>query len=220
MHHLLEHFEDTHVVFPEDISDGLSPPPHPYVLSYPRPHTPPSSTTSTSTPTPTATRPTTLLADPPPARAHITPSPSPSPVLALPPAFFGLAPASGPARTDRSKSGRFKTLHAPVHAPARARARAEGQLSASGRKRDRQYRCPVSRPPFLFPFFFPACLPCSLTPPALTLACSLAQRPGCTKSYLNPNGLKYHVEKGTCEIAPKGGWIDRDLHVAPASTSA
>jgi len=23
---------------------------------------------------------------------------------------------------------------------------------------------------------------------------------GCTKSYLNPNGLKYHVEKGTCSI--------------------
>jgi hypothetical protein len=25
-------------------------------------------------------------------------------------------------------------------------------------------------------------------------------RPGCTKAYLNPNGLKYHVEKGTCKI--------------------
>ncbi|KXN82669.1 hypothetical protein AN958_02306 [Leucoagaricus sp. SymC.cos] len=24
--------------------------------------------------------------------------------------------------------------------------------------------------------------------------------PGCTKSYLNPNGLKYHVEKGTCRF--------------------
>ncbi|KAG6845251.1 hypothetical protein H0H87_011986 [Tephrocybe sp. NHM501043] len=24
--------------------------------------------------------------------------------------------------------------------------------------------------------------------------------PGCTKSYLNPNGLKYHQEKGTCKI--------------------
>ncbi|KAA1479002.1 hypothetical protein DENSPDRAFT_89019 [Dentipellis sp. KUC8613] len=23
-------------------------------------------------------------------------------------------------------------------------------------------------------------------------------KPGCTKSYLNPNGLKYHLEKGTC----------------------
>lgn len=28
---------------------------------------------------------------------------------------------------------------------------------------------------------------------------------GCTKSYLNPNGLKYHLEKGTCEIGPKDG---------------
>ncbi|KIK97467.1 hypothetical protein PAXRUDRAFT_221369 [Paxillus rubicundulus Ve08.2h10] len=27
-------------------------------------------------------------------------------------------------------------------------------------------------------------------------------RPGCTKSYLNPNGLKYHLEKGTCSIDP------------------
>jgi transcription factor SFP1 len=26
--------------------------------------------------------------------------------------------------------------------------------------------------------------------------------PGCTKSYLNPNGLKYHLEKGTCSIDP------------------
>jgi len=26
--------------------------------------------------------------------------------------------------------------------------------------------------------------------------------PGCSKSYLNPNGLKYHVEKGTCKIEP------------------
>ncbi|KDQ52730.1 hypothetical protein JAAARDRAFT_80999 [Jaapia argillacea MUCL 33604] len=25
---------------------------------------------------------------------------------------------------------------------------------------------------------------------------------GCTKSYLNPNGLKYHLEKGTCTIDP------------------
>ncbi|KAI0741241.1 hypothetical protein BC629DRAFT_277497 [Irpex lacteus] len=26
--------------------------------------------------------------------------------------------------------------------------------------------------------------------------------PGCTKSYLNPNGLKYHLEKGTCVVDP------------------
>ncbi|KAG8983552.1 hypothetical protein FRB90_005911 [Tulasnella sp. 427] len=25
-------------------------------------------------------------------------------------------------------------------------------------------------------------------------------RPGCTKRYMNPNGLKYHLEKGTCTI--------------------
>jgi hypothetical protein len=31
-------------------------------------------------------------------------------------------------------------------------------------------------------------------------------RSGCTKAYLNPNGLKYHVEKGTCKI-------DTDLDV-------
>lgn len=29
--------------------------------------------------------------------------------------------------------------------------------------------------------------------------------PGCTKSYLNPNGLKYHLNKGTCTIAPGAG---------------
>ncbi|KAF7793745.1 hypothetical protein EIP86_004863 [Pleurotus ostreatoroseus] len=27
-------------------------------------------------------------------------------------------------------------------------------------------------------------------------------KPGCIKSYLNPNGLKYHLEKGTCIIDP------------------
>ncbi|KAH8092624.1 hypothetical protein BXZ70DRAFT_448434 [Cristinia sonorae] len=26
--------------------------------------------------------------------------------------------------------------------------------------------------------------------------------PGCSKSYLNPNGLKYHLEKGTCTVDP------------------
>ncbi|KAI0081047.1 hypothetical protein K474DRAFT_1672306 [Panus rudis PR-1116 ss-1] len=26
--------------------------------------------------------------------------------------------------------------------------------------------------------------------------------PGCSKQYLNPNGLKYHLEKGTCDIDP------------------
>ncbi|TFK27893.1 hypothetical protein FA15DRAFT_119366 [Coprinopsis marcescibilis] len=26
--------------------------------------------------------------------------------------------------------------------------------------------------------------------------------PGCIKAYLNPNGLKYHLEKGTCNIVP------------------
>lgn len=28
-------------------------------------------------------------------------------------------------------------------------------------------------------------------------------KPGCTKSYLNPNGLKYHILKGTCTFAEK-----------------
>ncbi|KAI0260469.1 hypothetical protein BC834DRAFT_547881 [Gloeopeniophorella convolvens] len=27
-------------------------------------------------------------------------------------------------------------------------------------------------------------------------------KPGCLKSYLNPNGLKYHLDKGTCQLAP------------------
>lgn len=25
------------------------------------------------------------------------------------------------------------------------------------------------------------------------------------QSYLNPNGLKYHLDKGTCEFTPTGG---------------
>jgi len=34
-------------------------------------------------------------------------------------------------------------------------------------------------------------------------------RTGCLKSYLNPNGLKYHLEKGACEFAPTGGRAPR-----------
>jgi len=34
-------------------------------------------------------------------------------------------------------------------------------------------------------------------------------RTGCLKSYLNPNGLKYHLEKGTCEFTPAGGRVSR-----------
>ena len=29
------------------------------------------------------------------------------------------------------------------------------------------------------------------------------------QSYLNPNGLKYHLEKGTCEFAPTGERVSR-----------
>jgi hypothetical protein len=29
------------------------------------------------------------------------------------------------------------------------------------------------------------------------------------QSYLNPNGLKYHLEKGTCEFTPAGGRASR-----------
>ncbi|KAF9220411.1 hypothetical protein BS17DRAFT_787344 [Gyrodon lividus] len=38
-------------------------------------------------------------------------------------------------------------------------------------------------------------------------------RPGCIKSYLNPNGLKYHLEKGTCSVEPAfyGDNVEREL---------
>ena len=38
----------------------------------------------------------------------------------------------------------------------------------------------------------------------------------CTKRYLNPNGLKYHVEKGTCTGAGAGArpWAGADAGVA------
>ncbi|KAI0706992.1 hypothetical protein C8Q76DRAFT_800365 [Earliella scabrosa] len=39
--------------------------------------------------------------------------------------------------------------------------------------------------------------------------------PGCTKSYLNPNGLKYHLEKGTCTNADV-----RPREALPSLTSA
>ena len=41
-------------------------------------------------------------------------------------------------------------------------------------------------------------------------------RPGCTKSYLNPNGLKYHTLKGTCTFAEK----PNNAATAPAPAQA
>ena len=42
-----------------------------------------------------------------------------------------------------------------------------------------------------------------------------SQRSGCIKAYLNPNGLKYHLEKGTCTNADV-----RPREALPSLTSA
>jgi hypothetical protein len=35
----------------------------------------------------------------------------------------------------------------------------------------------------------------------LALTCAtLMQKEGCVKQYMNPGGLKYHLEKGTCVV--------------------
>lgn len=47
--------------------------------------------------------------------------------------------------------------------------------------------------------------------------------PGCTKSYLNPNGLKYHVEKGTCRFedsTDSEGLTENTRGTSIANTSA
>ncbi|THH14950.1 hypothetical protein EW146_g5448, partial [Bondarzewia mesenterica] len=63
-----------------------------------------------------------------------TPDRSPSPpVLALPPASFGLHPASGPVRRDKRRRDTSSDA---------VRFKLEIQPSVSVRKRDRQYRCP------------------------------------------------------------------------------
>ncbi|RDB29015.1 hypothetical protein Hypma_014970 [Hypsizygus marmoreus] len=64
---------------------------------------------------------------------------------------------------------------------------------------------------FLFLFLFsrtssfpslplPLSVPSSRSVLILIVSFRFSQTPGCTKSYLNPNGLKYHQEKGTCKI--------------------
>ena len=47
------------------------------------------------------------------------------------------------------------------------------------------------------------------------------QKPGCTKTYLNPNGLKYHMNKGTCvyDSAPVEDQ-DEAVVVSPTSSSS
>ncbi|KIY53983.1 hypothetical protein FISHEDRAFT_68355 [Fistulina hepatica ATCC 64428] len=37
--------------------------------------------------------------------------------------------------------------------------------------------------------------------------------PGCSKSYLNPNGLKYHIEKGTCEVASTASAVVEEVSI-------
>ncbi|KAI0661892.1 hypothetical protein C8Q70DRAFT_1112811 [Cubamyces menziesii] len=197
LHHLLDHFEEEHVLPLPQTTDPSTP--APYILSYPQPNPP---LQPINHPISAAHGPLRAVPD-----LHHVPdltySPasiaSPSP-LCLPPALFSFQPPRSctppPHSSDdadenvldsprvpsiaRSSVGPQRTAKQHPRTDPLSRSRPVAQTPerpSSSRRRDgreKMYKCPY---------------------------------PGCTKSYLNPNGLKYHLEKGTCTNAderPRG----------------
>ncbi|KAI0720410.1 hypothetical protein C8Q72DRAFT_890679 [Fomitopsis betulina] len=114
-------------------------------------------------------------------------SPTPSYPICLPPSLFTVYPPLPPdvlpecTSFERTRERHKDRSAKPASAPARAKvSKAKAQLLHSlpqphlpaERKRRSREREKTYKCP----------------------------RPGCSKAYLNPNGLKYHVEKGTCTI--------------------
>ncbi|EPT05505.1 hypothetical protein FOMPIDRAFT_1057253 [Fomitopsis schrenkii] len=200
LHALVDHFEENHVLIVGHNGQLSS---SPLVVSYPQPDPPAECST--------------LLGFSPYTRAHghlhpradlfdhdfsdatssdtashssgsTFPSPNPSEPICLPPSLFSVYPPLPPdvlpecAPLERTRERQSATKPAP--APARAKAsKAKAQLlhphpqphlppAETQRKRRSREREKAYKCP----------------------------RPGCSKAYLNPNGLKYHLEKGTCTI--------------------
>ncbi|KAH9831512.1 uncharacterized protein C8Q71DRAFT_288894 [Rhodofomes roseus] len=204
LHALVDHFEEHHVVM------NGRPTCSPLVLSYPQPDPPaePSSLFGASSPFASATHP--HLYPHPDGFEHdfsdgtsdsasyssgsTLPSPNPSEPMCLPPSLLTVHPPLPPdvlpprqPAIERHKDQR-PAHRKPASASTKQKAsKAKAQLLGADHH------------PHIQPH----------APPAETHKKRRARerekaykcpRPGCSKAYLNPNGLKYHLEKGTCTI--------------------
>ncbi|KAI0671309.1 hypothetical protein C8Q78DRAFT_763323 [Trametes maxima] len=191
LHHLLDHFEQVHVLpFPPDDRPTYSSPvyarpagPHAsYILSYPQPDPPlhplPPVLSSAHGPlrvVPDVNQIPDLSLSPPSSSASsCVSSPILGEPLCLPPALFSSHPPSSSTPSQRRRAGPHRNTkpHPRPDPLARHRLLAHASERAAphpgSRKRDGREKA---------------------------YKCPHA---GCTKSYLNPNGLKYHLDKGTC----------------------
>ncbi|EPQ52628.1 hypothetical protein GLOTRDRAFT_140308 [Gloeophyllum trabeum ATCC 11539] len=225
LHELVDHFEESHVLVAQRYH------PYPRVLSYPNPSPEPDypSEREASKPRPglvvshSCPRPSSL-SPPPPADCGFAYDPDPCAILQhqydrpppypyLPPYQDGewwdasaaepgdgpsrvgpdvsFAPSQAQAQARRSSAdevglppGAFTVPHAPSTSPLphpTTTTAAQKPKKSSGAKLERRRERAKRERGFRCP------------------------QPGCVKSYLNPNGLKYHLEKGTCVFEGAGG---------------
>ncbi|KAI0955636.1 hypothetical protein AcV7_006250 [Taiwanofungus camphoratus] len=226
LHELLDHFEEAHVIVlgrdgrpvypslhPEDPSSPAHEPTRPadcepaahvlapcasIVFSYPQPDPPVPASPAHADPrttfdallrlSPAHTYRDVLArggADPDAASPpdSLRPSPAPSEPVCLPPALLSVCPPpathAAPAGSQKSLKGkdgaeRQRTPKIPV-------GKGRVQVRGAAERRERHAPAPARRREREKAYKCP--------------------RRGCSKSYLNPNGLKYHLEKGTCTIA-------------------
>ncbi|KAI0315871.1 hypothetical protein OF83DRAFT_1129880 [Amylostereum chailletii] len=210
LHELLDHFEEAHVVvlndddvppfgrppYPSNVafhdakmspfSDSWRPengsPPSPLVLDYPRPRALPPNTRPV-TPVP--------LLFPATFDSRYSSSSLSSPTLTEPPSPLSFPMGdffSGTRPSSPSPQGAFP--------PASFSKRpSTGPMRTPKREKETERRGPGGR--------FKA-----RESPSHSIAGGgkkrerhyRCPRPGCVKTYLNPNGLKYHIDKGTCKI--------------------
>ncbi|KAI0635512.1 hypothetical protein C8Q77DRAFT_1097814 [Trametes polyzona] len=231
LHRLLDHFEEEHVLpLPSDNRPLYSSPiyarpagPHAsYILSYPQPDPPlqPVSLPISSAYGPLRTVPDfdqvpELVHSPaslasPSTLSSCYSSPSLGEPLCLPPALFTFQPPR--PRTPPQTQRRSRLAGEPLEdadldnesTPAIARSGTGPQRTAKSHARpDPLAR---SRPLAKTPERAPAHQPSTRKRDGREKMYK-CPHPGCMKSYLNPNGLKYHLEKGTCtnaDIRPRG----------------
>ncbi|KZT67990.1 hypothetical protein DAEQUDRAFT_370488 [Daedalea quercina L-15889] len=203
LHALVDHFEEHHVLVGHNGRLASSP----LILSYPQPDPPaePSALFGCTPPFASAAA-AALHLDVPEydlsdgtsdSASHSSgstfPSPNPSEPTCLPPSLLTVHPPLPPdvlPATLQPALHRERERHKDrPHAPARQKAaRAKAQLLGAAHHPAIQARLP----------------PAETQRKRRSRSREKAYkcpRPGCTKAYLNPNGLKYHLEKGTCTIA-------------------
>ncbi|KAH9885750.1 hypothetical protein C8Q73DRAFT_716907 [Cubamyces lactineus] len=215
LHRLLDHFEEEHVLpLPPDNRPLYSSPvyarpagPHAsYILSYPQPNPPlqpinhpisaahrPLRAVPDLHHVPDLTYSPASIASPSvPSTSH--PSPTLGEPLCLPPALFSFQPPRTRTPPPHSTDDVDENILDSPTVPAIARSSVGPQRTSKQHPRTD----PLSRS-----------RPLAQTPERTSSSRRRDGRekmykcpyPGCTKSYLNPNGLKYHLEKGTCTNA-------------------